>query len=207
MELLIVKKVLGKAGAQRVSDYWERELDGWERHEVSAELPSSNYALGEKKREREKARGPSWQCPDKDTAKGMQVIWSLGIPVDLSHISDDQKACPESTHVNFNTFQGMKPCIIPKKISLHKRFLKILPHAFGEKQQCIKKFSYSAWRYNRQWQMDLDLHKMTQTLIFWIFFIKSTTKMDHPDTQFPTQPLPRSTAPSRGQAECPKVKS
>ena len=28
VELLIVKKVLGKAGAQRVSDYWERELDG-----------------------------------------------------------------------------------------------------------------------------------------------------------------------------------
>lgn len=43
------------------------------------------------------------------------MIWSLGIPVDLSHISDDQKACPESTHVNFNNFQGMKPCIIPKK--------------------------------------------------------------------------------------------
>lgn len=112
----------------------------------------------------------------------------------------------------FQHLSGHEAMHYTKKISLHERFLKILPHAFGEKQQCIKKIFYSAWRYNRQWQMDLDLHKMTQTLIFWIFFIKSTTKMDHPDTQFPTQPLPRSTAPSRGQAEdanaeCPKVKS
>ena len=51
--------------------------------------------------------------------------------------------------------------------------------------------------------MDLDLHKMTQTLIFWIFLIKSTTKNGSPRHTVPHPTTAQSTAPSRGRAEGP----
>ena len=66
-----------------------------ERGTKSAELPSSNYALGEK---RERERRQEAQAGSAQTrTQQKECKWSLGIPVDLSHISDDQKSCPEST--------------------------------------------------------------------------------------------------------------